>query len=82
MGNARSRVIFELIVESKRFGTKDTQACTLGLTEGALAQRTGLTRETVNRELRKLKEEGMITYRKGLIVNNLKALEAAQETSF
>lgn len=73
---AKSRVMYELIIECRRFG--DTGGTDLAITasESDLGARAGLTRETVSRELQKLKAEGLITVsQKRLTVPDLIALE-------
>lgn len=67
-GTARSRLIYELIIESRRFGEKDTAGhITLTTNEVDLAARTGLSRETVSREMQKLKESGIVSIKGKLI---------------
>lgn len=60
-GTAKSRLIYELIIECRRFGQKDSKAgYALHLNEGDLAARSGLSRETISRELQKLKKDGNV----------------------
>lgn len=67
-GDARSRLILELIIASKRFGKETAERTTLiKINQKDLAMLTGLTRETVTRLLTQLKDEGLLTYRRGLI---------------
>lgn len=62
-GSARSRILFELIIECARFGeVKKNGVCILAINESELAKRTGLSRETVNREISKLKQRGLLTH--------------------
>lgn len=70
-GSARSRVIYELGVECRRFGKHDAAGkYHLTITEISLAERSGLTRETVSRELQKLKKEGLVSKQtKGLVID-------------
>lgn len=77
-GNAYSRVVFELIIESKRFGTRRADgAYRLPLHEDELARRAGLTRETVSRELAKLKQAGLIRIsHREMIITDLSRLDA------
>lgn len=76
-GNGRSRVIFELFVECERFGKLQTDGSfILSLHENELARRAGLSRETINRELSKLKKMKVIDItHKEIIIKNLKQLE-------
>jgi CRP-like cAMP-binding protein len=61
-GNAKSRLLYELLVEAKRFGQKQPDGATLiTITEGDMAARAGLSRETVSREVQKLIRDGIIT---------------------
>ncbi len=60
-GDARSRVILELIISANRFGVMtDSGAHNLPLTETELALSAGLSRETVSREVSKLKDKGIV----------------------
>lgn len=57
-GTAQDRLLFELVTTAKRFGTtEDDGAVTMRVTTQELADRTGLARETVSRELTKLKHQ-------------------------
>lgn len=77
-GSARTRLLFELLNAAYRFGQHDsTQAIHISLTENDLAKRSGLSRETISRTIRKLKSEGLIQIDStGLIVTNIDSLEA------
>jgi CRP-like cAMP-binding protein len=66
-GSARSRILYELLIECRRFGTPREDGATVVLTESDLGGRAGLARETVSREMRKLKSEGLIVVSKGEI---------------
>ena len=65
-GDARSRIIFELINAAQRFGEpspatpRDPNVMQLSLSESDLGKRTGLARETVNRTIQQLKTEGLV----------------------
>ena len=60
-GNARGRVVYELLIEAKRFGkAKPGGGMVIALTEKDLGSRAGLTRETVSREIGKLKKTGLL----------------------
>ena len=74
-GSARTRLLFELVVQLRRFGALQPDGSyRLKLNEQELAQRVGLSRETVSRELRAL--NGLATIdRTGLQVPNLTMLE-------
>jgi CRP/FNR family transcriptional regulator len=75
-GSAKSRLMHELIVQCEYFDTPETgDRYELHISEKELASRTGLSRETVNREIKKLKKENLITltYRRVIVldINNL-----------
>jgi len=76
-GSAKSRVMYELLIESRRFGEKiDDDTYKLTITETELATHAGLARETVSREIKHLKEQDLIEVKNGeIIVKNLAALE-------
>lgn len=78
---ARARLVYELIIEQRRFGAYAKETGHLYVSEVSLAARTGLSRETVNRELKHLKELGLIEVRKNkiIIIDNQK-LEALLES--
>ena len=76
-GVTANRVMFELITQGKRLGVTQTDgSCVLQLHEDELAQRAGLTRETVNREVGKLKRLGLVDVsHRRLSIKDLAALE-------
>jgi CRP-like cAMP-binding protein len=80
-GSAYSRAMFELVNTCKRFGKLQSDGSyIIEIHENELARRTGLTRETFNRELRKLKEQGTLRREHGqLIIKDLKLLEKRLE---
>jgi CRP/FNR family transcriptional regulator, dissimilatory nitrate respiration regulator len=80
-GTARSRVLYELLNSTRRFTPhRPEKECILPFSEQDLATRTGLVRETVNRELRKLKDSGIIRVeRNRIIVASQEALEQVVE---
>jgi CRP-like cAMP-binding protein len=77
-GSARSRLMHELILECRRFGeSKDNGTFIITINEKDLGARAGLSRETVNREISKLKKEGVITInRSDIVIKNIAELEA------
>ncbi len=77
-GTAKSRLMYELIIECRRFGEKQTDGSfVLRTNEVDIAARSGLSRETVSREIRKIQTNGLVSVvRGGMIVNDLAALEA------
>jgi len=76
-GTARSRLIYELITECRRFGKKQPDnSYVLDTNEIDLAARSGLSRETVSREIHQLKERGWVRVSsQSIIVRNIKALQ-------
>jgi len=75
--SAKSRLIYELILEARRFGTsQEDGSCLLSINEKDLGARAGLSRETVNREVHKLKSEDFIAIsNKAIVIKNLANLE-------
>jgi CRP-like cAMP-binding protein len=76
-GTAKSRLMYELIIEGKRFGEKDKSGqIVLSVNEVDLAARSGLSRETVSREMQKLKSKGLIALDgKSLVIKDAVVLE-------
>ena len=76
-GTAETRLVFELVVQCKRFG-KDLgkDGISLLTTDSSLAEKTGLTRETVSRELSKLAKQSLLT-RQGrfILIPSITSLE-------
>lgn len=77
-GSARTRLIYELVIEVRRFGTLQQDGeYHLDITEADLAARSGMSRETVSREFSKLAREGLVhSGRHGIVVNDLGSLAA------
>ncbi len=65
--SADSRILNELSIHAARFGTHTQGGVEIPLTGTALAEQTGLTRETVSRELGKLKQAGIVATGRGTI---------------
>lgn len=79
-GTAKSRLIYELIVECRRFGEQQQTGSYIlkNTREGDFAARTGLARETVSREMHKLQEEGWAHFTKeGILIPDPYTLEIA-----
>jgi CRP/FNR family transcriptional regulator, cyclic AMP receptor protein len=75
---AKSRIMYELIIECRRFGHPDNQGCVVNLNESDIGARAGLSRETVSRELQKLKADGLIVISsKHVTVPDLEKLEVS-----
>lgn len=75
--SAKSRLIYELIIEARRFGEQlDTGGKLIVTTEKELGSRAGLSRETVSREVKKLKRDNLIEIKsKGILLLDVRALE-------
>jgi CRP/FNR family transcriptional regulator len=66
-GNAYSRLITELLIHAKRFGYKDGVSIEVKVTEKDIAAQSGMTRETVSREIKNLKNKGLISFKKNVL---------------
>jgi len=77
--NAKGRVIYELLIEAKRFGAQHKNGTyTVRLSEKDLGARAGLSRETINRELQKLKTDELIELSRNVVrIPDLEKLETA-----
>jgi len=76
-GIASSRLIYELLLETYRFGdAKQGSKKSIKIKQSNLAARSGLARETVSRELHKLEREGVVELTKEGIVFEIGELEA------
>lgn len=78
-GSATARVVYELVISCERFGEKDTKTgYVIPINESTLATLTGLSRETVNREVRKLAVRKLVEPgRTGIRIHNLDNLRSA-----
>lgn len=76
-GSAKSRLLFEIITEVDRFGEKvSDKVYKVSVNESALATRTGMSRETVSRQMSSLKEQKLVEIsRGGLLINNYDQLK-------
>jgi len=75
-GIASSRLVFELLIEAYRFGEEiEASKWLIKTKQLSLAERSGLARETVNRELHKLEADELISLSKGGIELNVQKLE-------
>ena len=63
-GSASNRVVYELLNEAYRFGRPldDGALRSISIRQQNVAERSGLARETVSRELHKLEKVGLITH--------------------
>lgn len=77
-GNAFYKVLVHLIIHAKRFGQKNQDTITFDwpLTHHQLASQTGLARESVTRQIKKLQNKGLVGYSgKKLFIYDLSKLE-------
>jgi CRP/FNR family transcriptional regulator len=76
-GSAKSRLLFELILECRRFGARRKDGSyIITISESEIGARAGLSRETVSRSLNELKRQNLISVsRPGIILKDLDALE-------
>ncbi len=76
-GTAKSRLVYELIIDCRRFGIKGKNGSyEVDAAETDLAARTGLSRETVSREMQKLKAAEIVVIENNTInVLDIDALE-------
>lgn len=75
-GEAYSRVVTELLIAAKRFGKQDGSELKLHVSEKDIAAQAGMARETVSREMKILKDKGLVTFSKNqLVVKNISNLE-------
>lgn len=75
--SAKGRLMFELLIASRRFGEKQTDgSCVVEMNETDLAARAGLSRETISREMRKLEKDGLVSIKSGKVtIHDVEAFE-------
>lgn len=74
-GSAYTRLIVELLIEARRLGNEVVEVG-LEISEKGLATQTGMTRETVSREMQKLKKKDLVAVKgKYIIVPSVEKLE-------
>ena len=80
-GSAKSRLIIELLIEVRRFSHMDKNGVSeISISTVELALRTGLSRETGSRELKKIESEKLILKQnKTITILNVNLLEKALE---
>lgn len=75
-GSAYTRLVTELLIDAKRFGKIEGNKVTLNSTEKDIASQAGMSRETVSREFKILKDKGILTFaRNEIIVPDIHKLE-------
>jgi CRP-like cAMP-binding protein len=77
-GTAKDRLMYELLIEARRFGKQFPDgSCMLDASEKEIGARAGLSRETVSREVRGLKNDGLIAVvSKRITILNVENLKA------
>ena len=78
LGDAYLKVLAQLIIYSKRFGQKNQDKITFDwqMTHHQLASQTGLARESVTRQIKKIQNKGIIGYSgKKLFIYDISKLE-------
>jgi CRP-like cAMP-binding protein len=66
--SARNRILYELLIEGRRFGVAHESGVAIPVNEHEVGTRAGLARETVNREMNKLKKDNLVMITKNEIV--------------
>jgi CRP/FNR family transcriptional regulator len=76
-GNAHARLTAELLIAAKRFGKKnEMNEISLSISETDLSMQAGLTRETVSREMKVLKDKRLVSLKKSVLtIQDIKSLE-------
>jgi CRP/FNR family transcriptional regulator, dissimilatory nitrate respiration regulator len=75
-GSAKTRILYELLLEGRYFGQQQPNGTYIvSIHVNELAARTGLSRETVSREIAKIKNLGIKVKLGAIEVKNLKVLE-------
>ena len=76
-GEAYTRVVTELLISAKRFGKPNGTEIQLNISEKDIANQAGMARETVSREIKILKDKGLVTLQKNvLVIKNIMNLES------
>jgi CRP/FNR family transcriptional regulator, anaerobic regulatory protein len=76
-GIAANRLIFELLIEANRFGVVNSDGTvSVKIKQGVLADRCGLARETISRELHKLETDNIVLRNNKDIQIDIKRMEA------
>jgi CRP-like cAMP-binding protein len=77
-GDAKTRLIFEILNAAYRFGElQENGQLRVPLNEGDIARQSGLARETVSRLLHDLKVAKLMEVsRSGIVIDSISALES------
>jgi CRP-like cAMP-binding protein len=82
-GNTKGRIIYEILADIRERGEiRPIHLHILTISETELAARTGLTRETVSREISQLKKSGVLAPMPKIVIPDILLLEQALEESF
>jgi CRP-like cAMP-binding protein len=81
-GSAKKRLVYELVLECRYFGVRQANGTHhLLMSEREIGARAGLSRETVSREINKLKKENLVKVRpSNIIILDITELEKRLET--
>jgi CRP/FNR family cyclic AMP-dependent transcriptional regulator len=77
-GSATNRLIFELLVQAEGYGDRCPDGSYfIPISEGEIGARSGLSRETVSREIRKFKASDLISIsNRGIVLRSANKLES------
>lgn len=79
-GTAYTRILHELIIQTRRLHPGDDSKILLPLKEYQLGSYCGLTKETVSREFKKLKQKDLVSVgAAGITINNIEKLQEELE---
>ncbi len=67
-GNASTRLVSELTTLARRFGTPTANGIQILISEKDIASQTGMTRETISRELKILKSKKLVNVERNKII--------------
>ncbi len=83
-GGAYDRLVTEIVIQAKRFGKHTTDGVIeFHVSEKELAAQAGMTRETVSREMKVLKEKNLVGFNKNtLTIHDLSLLEAELSSAY
>ena len=65
--SAHKRLITEMVILAKRLGKLDGKKASITISEKELAALTGLTRETVSREIKALRNKNILEFKKSTL---------------
>lgn len=75
-GNAYTKLVIELLLYARRFGKKNGNEVSFATHEKDLATHAGITRETVSREMKLLKDKKLLSFQNNLVtIYNTQKLE-------